>query len=61
MLVSPPMVDSIAVAAVAVVAVPCPTFRRRIRSICRSCVWDIYDRPGMREHRAVDLPWIAKG
>ena len=34
--VSPPVVDSgsVAVAEMAVVAVPCPTFHRRLRSTC---------------------------
>jgi hypothetical protein len=49
------MVDRIA-AAVAVVAVPCPTFRRRIRSNCRLSGEDTYYRLGTGEHRAVDRP-----
>jgi hypothetical protein len=53
--VSPPMVDKIA-AAVAVVAVPWPTFRRRIRSNCRLSGEDTYYRLDMGEHRVVNRP-----
>lgn len=54
------MVGKIA-AAVAVVAVACPTFRRRIRSNCRLSGEDTYYRLGMEERRAVNRPWTPKG
>jgi len=46
---------------VAVVAVALHTFRRRIRSICRSVGEDSFYRKDMGEHHAVDLPWMPNG
>lgn len=47
--VSPPLgaSDSVAVAVVAVVADPCPTFHREIRNTCHGCGEDTYYKPGI--------------
>lgn len=61
--VLPPIValGNVAVADVAVVAVPCPTFHRGLRRSCHLGGGDTYYRPGIVEHRAVYLLWTPKG